>query len=147
MKQKFLAILKAGITPEKLALSVAIGLTLGVFPVLGSTTFLCAGAALLFGLNMPAIQLVNYLAYPLQFLLLIPFLRLGEFVVQAPRLPLTSQEIVAIVHAGAWHAIQTLWRASLHMIAGWLLTAPAAALLLYTILLPVFRRVRYTPAQ
>jgi uncharacterized protein (DUF2062 family) len=43
-----LALLTQGITPEKIALSLALGIVLGVFPVLGSTTVLCAAAALLF---------------------------------------------------------------------------------------------------
>ena len=71
-------LLRQGITPEKIALSLAIGICLGVFPLLGSTTILCTLAAILFRLNLPAIQLVNYFVYPLQLALLIPFIRLGE---------------------------------------------------------------------
>ena len=139
-------LLRAGITPEKIALSIAVGLALAVFPVLGSTTLLCAAAALILRLNMPAIQLVNWFAYPLQILLLIPFLRVGEAIFGAPRLPLTAAEIVAMVHAGAWSATKLLWRSSLYAIAAWALTAPLAALLIYAMLLPVLRRVRYTRA-
>ena len=58
------ALLTQGITPEKIALSLACGIVLGIFPVLGSTTILCAAAAVLFGLNLPAIQLVNSLDLP-----------------------------------------------------------------------------------
>ena len=36
--------LKQGTTPEKIALTIALGVTLGVFPILGATTFLCAVA-------------------------------------------------------------------------------------------------------
>ena len=57
------ALLTQGITPGKIALSLAFGITLGVFPVLGTTTLLCVAAALMFGLNLPAIQLVNWLIY------------------------------------------------------------------------------------
>jgi hypothetical protein len=39
------ALLTQGITPEKIALSLAFGIVLGIFPVLGSTTVLCAVAA------------------------------------------------------------------------------------------------------
>ncbi len=68
-----LDLLRQGITPEKIALSIALGLTLGVAPVLGSTSILCLLAAFVLGLNLPAIQLVNYLVYPLQLALLAPF--------------------------------------------------------------------------
>lgn len=60
-----LALLRQGVTPEKIAISIVLGVILGVFPVLGATTLLCAGAAILFRLNLPAIQLVNYVMYPL----------------------------------------------------------------------------------
>ena len=57
-------LLSQGVTPEKLALSLALGITLGIFPALGSTTALCAIAALVLRLNLPAIQIVNYFMYP-----------------------------------------------------------------------------------
>ena len=40
-----LDLLRQGITPEKIALSIALGITLGVTPVLGSTSILCFLAA------------------------------------------------------------------------------------------------------
>lgn len=57
-------LLRQGITSEKIALSIALGITLGITPVIGSTSILCFLAAILLGLNAPAIQLVNYLVYP-----------------------------------------------------------------------------------
>jgi uncharacterized protein (DUF2062 family) len=82
-----LDLLRQGVTPEKIALSLALGVALGVFPVLGSTTALCALAALALRLNLPAIQIVNYFVYPLQIALLIPFFRLGERLFRAPIFP------------------------------------------------------------
>ena len=59
-----LELLRQGVTPEKIALSLAFGLGLGIFPVLGVSTILCTVAAIVLRLNLPAIQLVNYLAAP-----------------------------------------------------------------------------------
>ena len=73
-----LQLLTQGITPEKIALSLAFGIMLGVFPVLGTTSLLCLIAALVFRLNLAAVQLVNLLVNPLWFALLIPFVRVGE---------------------------------------------------------------------
>ena len=81
-----LDLLRQGVSPGKIALSLALGVALGVFPVLGSTTTLCALAAFALQLNLPAIQIVNYFVYPLQIALLIPFFRLGEKLFRAPRL-------------------------------------------------------------
>src|SRR6202451_1966790 len=93
-----LDLLRQGVTPEKIALSLALGVALGVFPVLGSTTALCALAALVLRLNLPAIQIVNYFVYPLQIGLLIPFFRLGERLFRAPHLPLSVPQIYAMIH-------------------------------------------------
>lgn len=54
--------LRQGITPEKLALTIALGGLIAVFPILGSATILCGFAAVALRLNQPIIQLVNYRA-------------------------------------------------------------------------------------
>jgi len=117
-------LLTQGITPEKIALSVAFGLVLGVFPALGWSTLLCLLLALWLKLNVPAMQLVNYLAYPLQLVLLVPFLRAGESLFRAPRLASSLPQILAIVRADVWHAITSLWVATMHAIVVWALVAP-----------------------
>jgi uncharacterized protein (DUF2062 family) len=136
-----LGLMTQGITPEKIALSLAFGIVLGVFPMLGSTTILCAVAALIFRLNLPAIQLVNYLLYPLQFLLLIPFLRLGEKLFHAGPLQLSVAEMLAMAPADLRHAIATLWLAGLHAMSAWLLIGPPAIWLLYLLRSRALRKI------
>lgn len=136
-----IGLLRQGATPEQIALSIVFGVTLGVFPLLGSTTALCAIAALAFRLNLPAIQLVNYFVYPLQIALLIPFFRLGEKLFHAPHLPLSVEQIRAMIHASMTGAVRVLWTTIWHAIAAWCLVAPLAAIVLYLILTPVLRRV------
>lgn len=58
-------LLKQGMTPEKLAFTVAIGAVLAVFPVLGSTTILCTLAAMVLGLNLPVIQVGRHVNIPI----------------------------------------------------------------------------------
>src|SRR5262249_2671304 len=79
-----LNLLRQGFTPEKIALTIAVGLVLGVTPILGSATLLCTLAAGLLRLNLGAIQLVNGIVYPLQLALVIPFLRIGAWLFGAP---------------------------------------------------------------
>jgi len=134
-------LLKQGVTPEKMALSLALGAALGVFPALGWTTGLCAIIALVFRLNLPAIQIVNYFMYPAQIALLIPFFRLGEKLFRAQHLPLSVQQIYAMIHANMWNAIRLLWTTTWHAIVAWGLIAPFFVALVYAILTPVLRRV------
>ncbi|MDP9162111.1 MAG: DUF2062 domain-containing protein, partial [Acidobacteriota bacterium] len=84
-----ISLLKQGITPEKIALSLAIGIVLGIFPALGLTTLLCAAAAVVFKLNLPSIQLVNWFVYPLQLILILPFMRAGALLFRARPLHLS----------------------------------------------------------
>ena len=134
-------LLTQGITPEKIALSVAFGLVLGVFPAVGWSTLLCLLLALWLKLNVPAMQLVNYLAYPLQLVLLVPFLRAGEFLFRAPRLASSLPQILAIVRADVWHAITSLWVATIHAIVVWALVAPVAVWVIYKVLAPILKRL------
>jgi len=73
-----LALLGQGLSPEGIALSLSVGVAVGLFPVIGLTTLLglALGAAL--RLNLPAVQLANWLSYPLQLVLILPFVRWGE---------------------------------------------------------------------
>jgi uncharacterized protein (DUF2062 family) len=48
-------LLAQGLTPERLALSLAVGLVLGLFPVVGLTTLLCLAAGFAFRLNHVAL--------------------------------------------------------------------------------------------
>jgi uncharacterized protein (DUF2062 family) len=140
-----LALLRQGVTPEKLALSVALGTTIAVIPVLGVSTALCAVLALALRLNMPSIQLVNYLLTPAQLLLIIPLLRFGEWLAGAARYPVTLESGLALLSHGVVNAVRVLWDAIVHATLGWLVLAPFCALALYFILKPVFRRVAPAP--
>jgi uncharacterized protein (DUF2062 family) len=140
-----LELLRQGITPEKIALSIALGITLGITPVIGSTSILCLLAAILLRLNIPAIQLVNYLAYPLQIAMLVPFLRMGQWIFSAPPAAISVAEIFHLIRADVWGAIATLWTATLHALVAWLALAALAAPVLYLLLVPALRRLGRSP--
>jgi uncharacterized protein (DUF2062 family) len=134
-------LLTQGITPEKIALSLAFGIMLGVFPVLGTTTLLCLIAALAFRLNLAAVQLVNFLVYPLWFALLIPFVRVGERLFGAPPLAMTGSQMLALAHANLLHSVSVLWLTALRAAAAWMLVGPPGIIVLYLMLVPVIRRM------
>ena len=133
-----------GITPEKIALSVALGATLAVFPVLGSTTLLCAAAAVLLRLNLPALQLVNYLMYPVQLALVVPFMRAGAYLFRRSPLPFSLVQMLTMFRENWWHTLGLLWVADLQAVTVWILCAPLATLLLYWSLRAVLVRVAPT---
>ncbi len=135
-----LALLARGVAPDRLALSVAIGIVVGNIPILGVSTVLCALIALAFGLNLAAVQLAQAAMAPTQILLIIPFVRLGEWLTRAPPQPLSMAGDLALIAHGAGRAMIVLWRAILHAGLAWVLVAPAATYIIYKALTPVFTR-------
>jgi uncharacterized protein (DUF2062 family) len=138
------ALLRQGVSPAKLALGVSLGVVCGLVPVLGASTLLCTALALALRLNLPAIQLVNYLVTPLQLLLIIPQLRLGEWLTRSPAFPVTLESGMALLSQGPIHAITVLGTAIVHATIAWLVLAPLAAVLLFHALAAVFRRFTTT---
>ena len=136
-----LKLLRQGVTPEKLALSIALAATLSVIPAIGWSAILCAIFAVLFGLNLPVMQAVNYFVYPVQIALLLPFFRLGEKLFRASHLPVSVSQIYVMAHANLWEAIKFLWSTTWHAIVVWGLFAPFVAAFIYFVLAPVFWRV------
>src|SRR5207253_4599020 len=55
------ALLRMGASPEKLAWSIAVGVLIGINPILGSTTILCLALAFVFRLNVAASQVGNHI--------------------------------------------------------------------------------------
>ncbi len=138
---RLIGFLKQGITPEKLALTIAVGALLGTIPMLGATTILCTIAAFAFGLNLAAIQLINGIVYPLQLILIIPFLRAGAWFFRARDFTFTLSQIFGLIHSGVWHAITTLWTATVHALAVWLLAAGLTSIILYFVFRVILKRL------
>lgn len=137
------AFLKQGTRPEKLALCVAIGMVIGIFPVLGLTTLMCALVALALRLNQPAIQLVNYLMYPVQLALIVPFLKAGDAMFSGRSASLLNASVLATaVKNDPVQAIAIFWNSTLFAILLWVILAPLVAVPAYWIALSVFRRWR-----
>lgn len=139
--EPLLAQLRQGLSPERLAWTVAVGLALGVYPVLGVTTFLCLGAAHAARLNQPVIHLVNQAVYPLQLVLLVPLMKLGIALIPGFHLHLGLAEMLRFLAADPLGAIRSLWGASWRGQLAWLLTAPPLAVALALTLTPLFRAV------
>jgi uncharacterized protein (DUF2062 family) len=138
--EPLLAFLTQGVSPQRLALCVAIGVVIGNIPILGVSTILCTLIALIFRLNLPAIQLVQAAMAPTQLLLIIPFVRLGEWLVRAPPQPVSIKATFALLAQGVWHTVEVLWDAILHASLAWALMAPLCIYLLYRLLTPLFER-------
>jgi uncharacterized protein (DUF2062 family) len=123
--------LTQGVTPEKIALTVALGIALGIFPILGSSTALCAIAGIMIRLNQPIIQAVNYLVYPLQLVLLIPFYRAGEHLLGRAPIPLSITLLIDRFRADTGQFFSDFGMIGVGGILVWLIVAPIAIAVIY----------------
>jgi len=140
--QPLLDQLRQGVSPQQLALTLALGVTVGVLPVLGATTLVCAVLAVWLRLNQPVIQLVNYLMYPLQLALLIPFLRAGEWLFDRPPVPIFSvSALLERFQASPGQFLIDYGLVGLYGLCVWLLCAPALIALIYWGTQPLLNRL------
>jgi uncharacterized protein (DUF2062 family) len=140
--QPFLNLLKQGLAPEQLALTVALGAVIGLIPTWGATTLLAAFTALRLRLNVAALQLVGHLMSPLQLLLLLPMLRQGALLMGSEDAKGLTFGRINYLFTHDWRgALSLLWRAQVGALALWALAAVPLGLVLYFGLKPVFRRM------
>jgi uncharacterized protein (DUF2062 family) len=127
--------------PRQLAFTLALGFAIGCLPLLGVTTAICALVAVLLGLNMPAIQAANWVAMPLQLVLLIPFLRLGQWIFRGQSLSFNPHQLFGQIEAAPWHSLLQMSGLFGHAMLAWLITAGPALLLMTLLLTPLMHRV------
>jgi len=130
--------LTQGVTPQRIALTLALGALLSVFPIFGATTALCTAAALLLRLNQPLIQLLNALLSPVHILLLYPFYRAGEKLFQQPPAPLLAiPQLVERFGADPRQFIVDYGMIAVYGIVVWTLVTLVAVPLIYGLTRPV----------
>ena len=138
--------LQRGIAPRRLALTLALGFVLGCIPIIGIPTALCAMVALLFRLNLPAIQAANYAAMPLQVALIVPFVRLGGWLAPFSIRPgidisLLMREPLAFVRHASAPLLEAAGLMAGQAILAWLLISIPVVLVLTAALTTLLRRV------
>ena len=137
VKGKVTQWLRQGISPRRLALTLALGFAIGCIPVVGLPTLVCAAIALALRLNVPAIQAANYVAMPLQLALIVPFVRLGgRMTAAAPH-----QNALALLRLSPLHMASQLSGLAGQALLAWVLVAIPAVLLITIALTPMLRRV------
>lgn len=139
-----LALLKQGTSPEKLAQTLGAGFVCSMFPLLGTTSVLNLLVGLRFRLNHPLLQTLNQLLAPVHLLMIVLYVRLGEWIWRAHDDPFTIRDFVQTLRDASWSEFfdQFGW-AALHAITAWAVTAPFFFVLIYF----PFRRIFHAIAE
>ncbi|HWS60838.1 MAG TPA: DUF2062 domain-containing protein [Flavobacterium sp.] len=128
VKDKSTALLKQGLTPKELSQSLIVSGLLSTIPILGVSTFMITTVSLKQKLNLPIMISFSYLLWPVQILLIIPFIRVGEFIFSVPQNHHTIERIINSFQTSFFQTLSLLTFELLCGLGGWLLTAvPLAA--------------------
>lgn len=147
VRDPLLAELRQGATPAGVSAAVVVAFALAIIPIIGATTVLCLLAGRLFRLNHVVMQVVNHASYPLQLLLLVPFVRLGETLTGADPIALSPTALIEEFNRSFGGFVAKFWAAYLHGLLGWALTVPLLCWALHLLLRRVFRRFAPAPVS
>ena len=133
--------LTGGISPERIGWTIALGIVLGVFPIMGSTTLVCLLAGWMLHLNQPVLHVFKTLVYPLHLALILVFIRLGERLVGAPLISFSIPQLVGKFKESPLQFARDFGMAAWHGVSAWLLIAPVAAVLIKMAVMPALRKL------
>jgi hypothetical protein len=109
--------------------------------VIGTTTVLCLAVTLPFRLNLVAAQIANHAMFPLELVLVIPFLRLGALAFHTAAMPLSPHVFFQAARTAPLALGRELWLWEWHALVLWAAIAVVAAPLLVAVLTPILQRM------
>lgn len=131
---------KDGLSPEKLAFSITIGIISGIFPVLGMTTVLSLVLAMIFRQNLFVVQSVQWILALAQIMLIIPFMQFGANLLHHSVVHINMAQINHAFQPGFLSGIKTVGIFHLYGIFTWLILSIPASAASYFGLLFIFQR-------
>ena len=144
VRDPIVAQLTQGISPEKIALTVAVGSAFALFPVLGTTTLLCFIVAWAMRLNQPIVQLINQALWPLHFPAIFGCIWVGESIFGAPHVRIGIRYLRKMSEM-IWNDPALFFHqfglTVMYGVVAWAIIAPFYIAAVYHIALPITREV------
>lgn len=140
--QPIVAQLTQGVTPDKIAATIAVGSACSMFPFLGFTSLFNFVVGLKLRMNQPVMQALNQILGPVHLVMIVLYVRFGEWIWRADdeRFSLTElmrsfreEPLREFIHHFGW--------AGVHAFTAWLISIPIIIPIVYYSLRPVLRRV------
>ncbi|MFN3528351.1 MAG: DUF2062 domain-containing protein [Bacteroidia bacterium] len=130
MRKKWLqlrVLLHGNASPHTMAVSLAYGLSAGIFPILGPVSVISLGVVWLFRLNLPVVLLLLYAVYPLQLALMLPFSWLGSLVMGSGE----QGQYISLRSEVQWGTLSSVLRWAHEAVVGWLVLCLPLSVLAY----------------
>lgn len=131
--------LTQGISADKLAWTIAVGCALGIFPVMGTTSIVCFLAATYWRLNQPVIQVVCHTLWPAHLALILPFIKLGQWICGSPPITGSIPTLLKEFFTSPSQFAQDYWLAACQGIVAWIIIAIPLVFLVRAITLPLLK--------
>ena len=125
--------MKQGLTPKELSQSIVVSGLISTIPILGVSTFMITTVSLKGKLNLPVMITLSYLMWPVQILLIIPFISIGEFIFSVSPNHHSVEEIISSFQSSFFGTLSRLSFELLCGLGGWFLTAFPISLGIYLI--------------
>lgn len=135
--------LKNGLSQKRLAVSMALGITIGLIPFYGVSTLIVGALAYMLRLDFVIMQVVHYIVHPIQLALIIPFFKAGGYIIGNQEVSLTIKEYIALFKSDFWLALSEFWKLNLFGIIVWGLIAVPLFYGLYRLFVYSIKRYAY----
>lgn len=130
-----------GVSLHKTAWTIALGIVLGVFPVMGTTTLVCLLVGWICKLNQAVLHVFRAVVYPLHLVMILVFIRLGERLYGAPLISFSIPQLIGKFEESPLQFAREFGMAAWHGVSAWLLIAPVAAVFIKMAAMPVLRKL------
>ena len=128
-----MAQLTQGTEPRQIAKAAAVGVTFGVFPLLGTTFLMTMLVGVPMRLNQVILNLARELVYPLHLASVLLFIKAGEWLFSVPPTRLSISLLIERFEAGPGKFFADFGMLAVYGVCVWALIAPVLFALIYVI--------------
>jgi uncharacterized protein (DUF2062 family) len=147
MVDPIVAQLTQGLTPEKIALTIAVGSSIAMFPLLGTTTIICLIVGVFMKLNQPIIQAVNYACTPIHLPFIYYSFRWGERLFGVTHSRLEMRVMRQLLVEDPLQFARDYGATAFHAVVVWAILVPFWGVGVYYIARPILREIAKVKAQ
>ncbi len=137
-----IALLTHGVTPDKVAATLAVGTAVSLFPFLGCTTLFNICTGLWFRMNQPLLQAINYLLTPLHLVMILVYVHTGEWIWRSSEDRFSVGDLITTFRDASFgEFLHRFGWAGIHAFTAWLISVPFIVAGLYFPLRPIMRKI------
>jgi len=134
--------LTQGVTPDHIALTLAVGTACSLLPFFGFTALFNLAIGVVLRMNQPILQTLNQLLGPLQIVLILVYVRMGETIWAAEGHRFTFVEMMRVFRDKSFgQFLGEFGWAGVHAFTAWSLTCPVLIGAIYYSVRPALRRL------